>query len=76
MERFRWELFVFSPGGSLHPIAFIGKLEIVFDDADMPERKQVNLAINVLRGSDERKLRLHGFSKEKLRFFCWFCCFG
>lgn len=41
----------FSPGGSMHPVAFIRKLQNVFDDAGVPENKRVRYAVNNLRGS-------------------------
>lgn len=41
----------FSPGGSLHPISFIKKLETAFNDANVPGQKRVNFSVNALRGS-------------------------
>lgn len=42
---------IFSPNGSLHPVAFIRKLKELFESAGVPAERQVNLAINGLRGS-------------------------
>lgn len=43
----------FSPGGTVHPVTFIKKLKILFEDAEVPQNKRVNLAINALKGSSQ-----------------------
>lgn len=42
---------VFSPGGSTHPVDFIKKLTQALEDAEVPDHKKVDLAVNCLRGS-------------------------
>lgn len=41
----------FTPGGSLHPVAFIKKLSEFFLEAEVPESRRVSLAVAALRGS-------------------------
>uniref|UniRef100_V5GHR5 RNA-directed DNA polymerase n=1 Tax=Anoplophora glabripennis TaxID=217634 RepID=V5GHR5_ANOGL len=41
----------FTPDGGLHPVAFIRRIESLFDDAGVPENKRVALAVNALRES-------------------------
>lgn len=42
---------VFSPTGTVHPVAFLRKLEEVFEIAGVPSSRQVSLAVNPLRAS-------------------------
>ncbi|VEN53305.1 unnamed protein product [Callosobruchus maculatus] len=41
----------FCPGGSLHPVQFLDKIERLFRDAGVPDEAKVGLAINCLRQS-------------------------
>nr|CAI5844545.1 unnamed protein product [Callosobruchus analis] len=42
---------LFIPGGTMHPMLFLEKLETYFEDAGVPDKAKVRLAINCLRSS-------------------------
>nr|CAI5819598.1 unnamed protein product [Callosobruchus analis] len=42
---------LFIPGGTMHPMLFLKKLERYFEDAGVPDQAKVGLAINCLRSS-------------------------
>nr|CAI5850548.1 unnamed protein product [Callosobruchus analis] len=42
---------LFIPGGTMHPMLFLKKLERYFEDAGVPDKAKVGLAINCLRSS-------------------------
>nr|CAI5869338.1 unnamed protein product [Callosobruchus analis] len=41
----------FCPGGSLHPMQFLNKIERMFNDAGVPEEAKVGLAMSCLKQS-------------------------
>lgn len=43
--------FQFKPDGGLNPALFINKLSSIFREAEVPEHKQLSLALSTLRGS-------------------------
>nr|CAH7729530.1 unnamed protein product [Callosobruchus chinensis] len=41
----------FTPGGKMHPMAFLRRIEKIFQEAGVPEQRKIGLAITCLRGS-------------------------
>lgn len=65
-RELRGDLITFMPGGSVHPVAFIEKLSETFQEALVPQDKEVKLALSALRGSSVEYFDIH---KRKLNSF-------
>nr|CAI5835658.1 unnamed protein product [Callosobruchus analis] len=57
----------FNPNGRIHPKAFLNKINKIFEEASVPEKSRISLAISCLRGSaiDWATAKEHSFINFK-----------